>query len=152
MIERMRLYMKVSLKNFLLYNDHKKFTLLVWALTAFYRMCILRIPSKYMEPHWGVKNEESPREETHNNYKIAAYISREVNHAADQTPWKSECMVRALTAQYLLHRKNIASTLYFGVKADEQGKMTAHAWIRCGEYYVTGGNGEGYAVVGKYRK
>ena len=142
----------MSVKNFLLYNNHKKFTLLVWGLTAWYRMCILLIPSKYMEPYWGVKNEESPGDETHKNYQIAGFISREVNHVADHTPWKSQCMVRALTAQYLLCRKGISSTIYFGVKLGEAGEMTAHAWIRCGKYYVTGGNGEGYAVVGKYRK
>ena len=34
----------------------------------------------------------------------------------------------------------------------EEEKMVAHAWLRCGEMYVTGGNGEGYAIVSKFYK
>ena len=32
----------------------------------------------------------------------------------------------------------------------EDGKMVAHAWLRCGEMYVTGGNGAEYAMVDKF--
>ena len=28
--------------------------------------------------------------------------------------------------------------------------MKAHAWIRCGKMYITGGNGAGYATVAKF--
>ena len=34
---------------------------------------------------------------------------------------------------------------------DENGKMIAHAWLRCGKMYVTGGNGAEYAMVDKFR-
>ena len=29
--------------------------------------------------------------------------------------------------------------------------MIAHAWLRCGQMYVTGGNGSSYAMVAKFR-
>ena len=29
-------------------------------------------------------------------------------------------------------------------------EMKAHAWIRCGKMYITGGNGAGYATVAKF--
>ena len=29
--------------------------------------------------------------------------------------------------------------------------MIAHAWLRCGQIYVTGGDGQGYAVVAKFK-
>ena len=40
-----------------------------------------------------------------------------------------------------------------GIEEDEKRKMIAHAWIRCGKAFVTGGNGtaDGYAVVEKFR-
>ena len=47
-------------------------------------------------------------------------------------------------------RGGIHSTLYLGVGKDE-GKMIAHAWLRCGQMYVTGGNGSSYAMVAKFR-
>jgi len=31
-----------------------------------------------------------------------------------------------------------ASTLYLGVTYDEKKKMLAHAWLRCGDVFVTG--------------
>jgi len=36
------------------------------------------------------------------------------------------------------------------VGKDENGKMIAHSWLRCGKMYVMGGNGEGYGVVAKF--
>ena len=45
--------------------------------------------------------------------------------------------------------KGIASTIYLGV-FKENGKLKAHAWLRCGQLYLTGGNGEGMAVVAKF--
>ena len=50
----------------------------------------------------------------------------------------------------LLKEAGIHSTLYLGVGKDE-GKMIAHAWLRCGQMYVTGGNGSSYAMVAKFR-
>lgn len=43
-------------------------------------------------------------------------------------------------------KRHISSTLYLGCNI-ENGKMIAHAWLRCGKMYVTGGDGSGYAVV-----
>ncbi len=45
--------------------------------------------------------------------------------------------------------KGIQSTLYLGCGYDE-GKMVAHAWLRVGKMYVTGGDGTGYSVVDKF--
>ena len=39
--------------------------------------------------------------------------------------------------------------LYLGCAVNE-GKMVAHAWLRCGKMYITGGNGSGYAIVDKF--
>ena len=50
-----------------------------------------------------------------------------------------------------IKEKEISTTLYLGVKKDSDNNMLAHAWLRCGDYYVTGGaNKEGYAVVAKF--
>ena len=32
----------------------------------------------------------------------------------------------------------------------EAEKMVAHAWLRCGKMYVTGGDGTGYSIVDKF--
>ena len=50
----------------------------------------------------------------------------------------------------MLKSKNISTTIYLGVRK-EGNEMKAHAWLRCGEYYVTGGAiRDQYTVVAKF--
>lgn len=123
---------------------------MVWILCAFYRMQMLLVPSKILEKGWGEKGKESPPTDTKEHYWHARRISEEVNRVAEKTPWESKCLVRALTARKFLYARGIESTMYLGVGKDEDGKMVAHAWVRVGEGYVTGGDGTGYAVVAKF--
>lgn len=146
------LYMIKSIYRFLRYNRRKKLTLAIWVLTAYHRLTILLIPPKKLQPHWGIQGEESPEKDTPEHYRQAVRIAREVIRIADKTPWESKCLVRALTTQDLVHRKGIETTLYLGVGKDENGKMIAHSWIRCGEIYLTGGDGSTYSMVAKFRK
>lgn len=140
----------MNVVNFFKVNSNKKMTLAIYGLTAFYRAQMLLIPSKKLEQHWGDKGVESPEEDTREHYWYAYRVSCEVNRIADKTPWESKCLVRALTARFLLHRKSILTTMYLGVGKDEQGSMIAHAWLRCGDKYVTGGDGSSYATVAKF--
>jgi hypothetical protein len=55
-----------------------------------------------------------------------------------------------MTARKLLMKKHISSTLYLGVGKDND-QMIAHAWLRCGNMYVTGGDGKNYSMVAKFR-
>lgn len=143
--------MKVNLINFITDNKFKAETLLSYFYSAVFRVQILLVKPKYLKKHWGEEGEESSETEPREIYKYAASVSRIVNRICTKTSWESKCLVRALTAQKLLKRKKIHSTMYLGCKMDE-GKMVAHAWLRCGEMYVTGGNGvaDGYAVVDKF--
>lgn len=81
--------------------------------------------------------------------KRIIYISRTVRRVCSHTPWESACFVRALTARRMLVKRGIPCTLYLGT-CMEDGKMTAHAWLRAGSIYVSGGNGTGYAVTAFY--
>lgn len=141
--------MKVSLKNFITDNKFKAETLLSYWYSAVFRLQILLIKPKYLKKHWGEEGKESQEEEAHEIYVYAASVSRIVNRICTKTSWESKCLVRALTAQKLLKRKKIHSTMYLGCRLEE-GKMVAHAWLRVGKMYVTGGNGADYAVVDKF--
>ncbi len=140
----------INIKGFFKENHNKGLTISVWMYAAWYRFRIRFFPMKYLRKHFGVEGEESSHEGNKEDYRYAKLVARHVNRSANNTPWESKCLVRALTAQSLLKKKKISTTLYLGV-GTEDGKMTAHAWLRTGELYVTGGNGEGYAVVATYR-
>lgn len=76
---------------------------------------------------------------TMEQYKIARRVLWAVNMATIRTPWESKCLVRALTAQRMLKKRDVYTTLYLGVGKDTNNKMLAHAWLRCGEFIMTGG-------------
>jgi len=141
---------RIDVVSFLKRNHTKRLTLAVWGYAAWYRFCIRFMPMKKLQPRFGVAGEESAKEASEEAYQYARLVGVRVARSASKTPWESKCLVRALTAQKLLKKKKIESTMYLGVKKEE-GKMVAHAWLRVGTLYVTGGNGEGYAIVDRYR-
>lgn len=135
--------------NFVRYNSQKRLTVLAYVYSAIFRFKIFFIKPKYLQKHWGKEGMESPETEVPWKYRYASNVSKVVNRICSRTAWESKCLVRALTAQKLLKMKGIQSTLYLGCGYDE-GKMVAHAWLRCGKMFVTGGDGTSYSVVDKF--
>ena len=138
---------------FIRYNEHKSLTLKAWVLSAIYRFQMLYADTKKLNIKWGIEGEESSEDATIEEYRFCRKVSYAVNQVCSKTKWESKCLVRALSAQRLLAEKGIESTLYLGCKLDDNKKMVAHAWIRVGKMFVTGGNGaaEGYAIVDKFK-
>lgn len=136
---------------FLKYCKYKPLCFVALLYSAYYRFCIKFIKPASLQTHWGVRGEESPAEDTWEHYRYAYRVAYAVDRICNRTAWESKCLVRALTAQTLLKKKGIQSTLYLGCGLEE-GKMVAHAWLRCGTMFVTGGDGSKYATVDKFRK
>ena len=114
------------------------------------RAYILFIPFNKLKKRMGKQKKESMEKESSDVYKVVKRIRWSVLKAARCTPWDSKCLVQALTAQWMLKRKKISSTIYLGVRK-EGNEMKAHAWLRCGEMYVTGGEiRKDYTVVAKF--
>ncbi len=69
--------------------------------------------------------------------------------AARHLPWRPVCLPQAVTAQWMLRRRGIPSTLYLG--ADPTRGYDAHAWVRAGTTIVAGGPREDrFAVVSTF--
>ena len=134
---------------FLKLNPQKRLTLLAYVYSAIFRFKIYFIKSKYLRKGWGREGMESSESVEPWKYTYAKNVAYVVDRICNKTAWESKCLVRALTAQKLLKQKGISSTMYLGCGYDE-GRMVAHAWLRCGKYYVTGGDGSGYSVVDKF--
>ncbi len=135
--------------NFIFKNKNRWLTVKAFLYAAYYRMCVLLISMDKLKKKFGILNNESSEIEEVQHYYYASRVSMVVNRVARRTPWESKCLIQALTAQRLLMQKKIPSTLYLGVGKEDKN-MVAHAWLRCGEYYITGGNGEGYAIVARF--
>lgn len=115
-------------------------------LSAYYRFLILNIPFSKLSKRIGTVGYETPLIQSDRNiiYKIRTTVEAVCRH----TPWESKCLVRALVAKKMLNRRGYGCTLYMGVKLNSHGKMEAHAWLRQGDIFVTGGKGIGFAVTG----
>ena len=82
----------------------------------------------------------------------AREVAWAVAAASRFTPWSSTCLVQVLAAQRLLQRRSIPGAFYIGAAAGEEGAtvagLEAHAWLRCGEHFITGRSGhDRYTVV-----
>lgn len=119
-------------------------------LVGLYRMMILVVPFNKYSKYIGEYNRETPLEINDNDYNSIKRIAWSVNIVSKYVPWESKCFVQALTAQRLLKRRKIDNTLYLGLNT-HSNKMEAHAWLRCGQILVTGGNNKnGFTQVAKF--
>ena len=85
---------------------------------------------------------------------LAHSIGWAVSAAAGRTPWSSTCLVQVLAAQRMLQQRGIPGAFYIGAapgaSADAPG-MEAHAWLQCGDRFITGESGHGrYTVVSTF--
>lgn len=143
-----------KIKKFMHFRWNEKILLIkVVALTAVFRFAMLAIPFRYLSKYMGDLREESSNVVSEEQYREAGRIAWAISKVAKYTPWQSKCLVQALTAQFLLYHKGIESTLYLGVTKDKSdNNLLAHSWIRCGEFFVTGGNGENFTKVARFKK
>lgn len=141
---RLKRYLKLDFKD-------KIIIIRIFILSAIARFAMLIVPFKILKRFLGNAKEESKYrpndEEIEYIKKISTYIRRICKH----TPWQSKCLVQAIIAQRLLVSKKIESTMYLGV-GKNNNEMIAHAWVLCGDYYVSGWSRLKYGIVAKFRK
>lgn len=133
---------KVSIKEKLLFIE-------AFFLTGLMRAKILKVPFNKLKKELGTYNTESADDVVLDDYKIAKIVRDVVVTISKFTPWESLCLVQAMTVQRMLKKRGISTTIYLGVNKENKN-MVAHAWIRCGQMFVTGGDGSGYATVAKF--
>lgn len=133
---------KLSIKEKLLFVE-------AFFLTGLMRAKILKVPFNKLKKELGTYNTESADDVVLDDYNIAKIVRDVVVTISKFTPWESLCLVQAMTVQRMLKKRGISTTIYLGVNKENKN-MVAHAWIRCGKMFVTGGDGSGYATVAKF--
>lgn len=108
-------------------------------LSGIARIAILFIPFRVVKKFLGIPKKESSYDIKLEEFRRVKRVAWAVNQASKYTPWESKCLVKAITAQWMLKRYKIYSTIYLGVNKTEKNSMEAHAWLRCGSVIVTGG-------------
>jgi len=112
-----------------------------YLLLGISRLAIKTVTFERLARYLGASKTETPTEVPAHHLFEAQRVGRIIRAASRYTPWKSNCFPQAIAAKYLLHTSGINSTLYLGAtfKKNKSTEMEAHAWLRCGSIYVTGG-------------
>lgn len=109
-----------------------------FCISGLMRFAILFIQFRKLAVIYGKHNRESTLEISESEKKIIFMVGWAVEQISSRTPWESKCLVKALTAQIMLARRKISSTLYLGVAKEKNNKLIAHAWVRSGQVIITG--------------
>ena len=114
-----------------------------FTLCGYARVALLIIPFKKLAPRLGRHKHETTKEMDWNALEDLRKVKRAVNRASRLTPWKSKCFVQAIAGKIMLRKRGFPSTIYLGVCKDkEKGEgLKAHAWLRSGQFIVTGREG-----------
>jgi hypothetical protein len=116
-----------------------------WSLLHISKLLILFVPFRSIASRLGKSQHETPKIEYHKDYWYDVEVA--ILRASRFTFHKSKCYDQAITCKWMLKRRGVMSTLYFGLLKKES-ELSAHAWIRVGIRVVTGRGGmEGYTPV-----
>ena len=106
------------------------------------RLAVLLVPFRRLAPHLGTLSYETPAiNPALPHIARTVSIAQAIQRAARNLPWECQCLVQAIAGKAMLRRRGLPSTLYLGVAKDEDAKLCAHAWLRCGNVILTGREG-----------
>lgn len=116
--------------------------------SARYRYQILHKPFSEIAPGIGTFQYET--EKVKITDQALEDTSWAVHAACKRVQWDSKCLDQALASKKILNKRGYPCTLYMGLRMNEKHEMVAHAWLRCGTSWVSGGDGSGYAITAIY--
>ena len=103
------------------------------------RLAVWFVPFRRLAAHLGDEMVESPAVDTEGLRAAALPIGWAVRTLGRRLPWMSQCLVQSVAVTWMLQRRRIPSTLYFGLaKEEETSGLKAHAWVRSGTKILTG--------------
>ncbi len=125
-----------AVKSFIRIPLKEKKTVIEVVTLLLYGRILLLLPYRCMKQYFGNYNEIDTH--TSINLRELRCISIMIQKLGNIVPWKCTCLVNAIAAKIMLKRRNIPATIYFGMAKDSDKKIVAHAWVKCGDIYVTG--------------
>ncbi|MGD8329116.1 MAG: lasso peptide biosynthesis B2 protein [Gemmatimonadales bacterium] len=117
---------------------------------SWYKLALFVLPFRWIAPRLGRPVQEPSRRGSADQLADARRIGWAVSLMARKLPWHSRCLVRAVTAKVMLQRRGLRSTLYLGVRREDDRKVSSHAWLRYGDLPLVGGLSADYTVLATF--
>lgn len=114
------------------------------------RIAVLLLPFRVTARRLGAHMGETPHDDDPRVHHLVRSVSWAIGAISRRVPWRAKCLEQGIAAKMMLRRRNVPNTLYLGVARGTSG-VEAHAWLRNGSYYLTGGaERERFAVVSHF--
>jgi hypothetical protein len=123
--------------------DRLLFAEALWRLAAV-RLMIVALPFRTVAKRLGQPNTETARTDDARRRELLRRVRWSVLAASRRAPWRCQCLEQAIAAKMMLRGRGVPATLYLGLARrddDPARAIDAHAWLRCGTTFVTGGDG-----------
>ncbi len=126
------------LKFYKLTRQKKVLLMEAFVLLAIFQIILSTLEFKRIAARLGAQMQETSKDRNEKEMPLINAVGWAVNRMSKHTFWESKCLVQAMTAKYMLRRRNIKCRLYLGLARDEKQAMIAHAWLRTGDKIITG--------------
>lgn len=119
------------------------------------RASVLTLPFGRLAHPWGIPYFEELRYPHEiEDQEFLKQLRWAIRTAGQFTPWKSNCLAKAVAAKTMLRRRGHTSTLYLGMTTpgtSPEGEVKAHAWLRCGDTWICGvRESRGFRIVAAF--
>jgi hypothetical protein len=128
-------FIKLPLREKMLFGEALFFVYLAKVVSAIlpFKYCV-RLMFK------DLKNETPP------DHEFLLSLKEALLRAENFIFWKNACLLQSFAAKWMLNRRNIKSTMFFGFNFDEEKKFIAHAWVQADEIEIVA-KGDEYAEL-----
>jgi hypothetical protein len=65
-------------------------------------------------------------------------MGKAIERASRHLPWKCACMTQAIAGKMMLRRRGLPGKILIGIDKPEKDSLDSHAWLMCGDVFVTG--------------
>jgi hypothetical protein len=146
------LWAKVSKLRALSWPDRLRVAEALLALMAA-RIALAALPFRRIAAWLGREGVEGAPQAGAEREAQAMLVGRAVQRVAPHVPWDSRCLAQAIAGAWMLGRRGLPATIYFGVRKDPGAAFTAHAWLRCGGCIVTGAREhETFEIIARFSR
>ena len=115
------------------------------------RLVVVLLPFRVFSRYLGAAMAESPEDGHSSSLAVLRRVAWSIAAASRRAPWRCLCLEQGIAGKMMLRVRGVPNTLYLGVARGNGAGMTAHAWLRSGAVYLTGGAGHTqYTIVSKF--